>query len=325
MSRHVLITGGAGCIGSDLAEVLHERGERVTVFDNLSSGRREHIENLLASPRFRFIQADMLDTAALEAALAGVDRVWHLAANPDVKFTPGDATDKDLQQNTIATYNLLNAMQKQGIRELAFSSTSAVYGICEKLPISEEQAPRPISLYGASKLACEALIGAFQNLFEMRCWIFRFANIVGSKVRSRGRTVIGDFIFRLRENPRMLKILGNGKQAKSYLLSSECVDAMVHCVEHAPGNLKYFNLGSNDYLTVTRIADMVVEALGLSLVPYEYTGTEGGWPGDVPRFLLDVSAVNALGWKPQRNSEQAVKFAIDSALAALAQEGKGNQ
>ena len=223
MIQNVLITGGAGCIGSDLAEVLVRRGDHVLVLDNLSSGRFEHIEPLLASPNFRFVQADMLDAAALDAAVCGVQRVWHLAANPDVKFTPGDATDKDLQQNTLATYNLLEAMRRHQVKELAFSSTSAVYGICEKLPISEEQAPRPISLYGASKLACEALIGAFQNLFDMRCWVFRFANIVGSKVRSRGRTVIGDFIHKLQENPSTLKILGNGKQAKSYLLSSECV------------------------------------------------------------------------------------------------------
>lgn len=313
--RSVLVTGGAGCIGSDLATTLVERGDEVIVFDNLSSGRREHIEPLLARSNFRFVEGDMLDRAALGNVVRECDMVWHLAANPDVKYSPGDPTDRDLQQNTLATYYLLEAMREHDVRRLAFSSTSAVYGVCERLPINEEQAPRPISLYGASKLACEALIGAFQNLFDMQVWMFRFANIVGPKVRSRGRTVIGDFLHRLRQDPSKLLILGNGRQAKSYLLSEECVAGMMTCVDRAEGKLNVFNLGSRDWLTVNRIADLVVEALGLTNVQYEYTGTEGGWPGDVPRFLLDVSAVEKLGWQPRHSSEEAVRQAIASALA----------
>ncbi|HEV3255469.1 MAG TPA: NAD-dependent epimerase/dehydratase family protein [Gemmataceae bacterium] len=310
----ILITGGAGCIGSDLAEVLVARGQDVTVFDNLSSGKKEHIEALLGRPNFRFIEADLLDPAALDAGVSGQDMVYHLAANPDVKFVAGEATDKDLRQNTLATYHLLEAMRRHGVRQLAFASTSAVYGITDRLPITESQPCRPISLYGASKLACEALISAFQNLFDMRCWVFRFANIVGSKVRKNGRTVIADFIDKLRNNPRRLDILGNGKQAKSYLASSECVAGMLHAVEHAEEDLSVYNLGCDDWLTVKRIADMVVEALGLSDVCYHYSGTEGGWPGDVPRFRLDVTAVNRLGWKAQHNSEAAVAEAIRATL-----------
>jgi UDP-glucose 4-epimerase len=235
MTQHVLITGGAGCIGSDLAAALLDRGCHVTVVDNLSSGKREHVADLLRRPGFRFIEGDLLDPATLDAAFNGVEMVYHLAANPDVKFVPGDPTDKDLRQNTICTYNVLESMRRHGVRRLAFSSTSAIYGICERQPIAEDQAPHPISLYGATKLSCEAMIGAFQHLFGMDCWIFRFANVVGPKVRKRGRTVIGDFIDKLRRDPTRLQVLGNGRQAKSYLLAEECVAAMLGGRRHGPG------------------------------------------------------------------------------------------
>lgn len=323
-SQRILITGGAGCIGSDLAQELVNDGHQVVVLDNLSSGRREHIEPLLDYENFRFIEGDLLDQSSLDSAFDSVEMVFHLAANPDVKFTPGDPTDKDLKQNTLATYAVLETMRRHGVKRLAFSSTSAVYGICEKQPIDEQQAPQPISLYGASKLACEGLIRSFGHLFEMQCWVFRFANIVGPKVRTRGRTVIADFAHKLLADPSCLPILGNGKQAKSYLRSDECVAAMLHAIEHADGPLNIFNLGCHDSITVDRIADLVVEAMGLSEVRFEYTGTEGGWAGDVPRFLLDVSAINQLGWKSQRNSEQAIRYAIDSTVRSI-QDAASNQ
>jgi UDP-glucose 4-epimerase len=312
----MLVTGGAGCIGSDLAEALIARGAQVVVLDNLSSGKLEHISPMQNLPGFKFIEGDMEDPAVVDSAVKGVDMVWHLAANPDVKFVEGDPTDKDLKQNTLCTYNVLEAMRRHGVRKLAFASTSAVYGICPTQPIPESAPfPFPISLYGATKLGCESLISAFQNLFHMHCWIFRFANIVGPKVRKKGRTVIGDFILRLRENPQTLRILGDGKQAKSYLLSEECVEAMLFAVDRAPSPLSVFNLGCDDSLSVTRIADLVVEAMELKNVAYEFTGGEGGWPGDVPRFRLDVSAINALGWTARNNSLQAVQSAIRSSLA----------
>lgn len=308
------MTGGAGCIGSDLCQALIGRGDQVIALDNLSSGKIEHIEGL-KGPSFRFVEGDLLDAGLINRCLEGVEMVYHLAANPDVKFVEGDPTDKDLQQNTICTYNVLEAMRRHGVRKLAFSSTSAVYGISDGLPIAEDRPfPIPISLYGATKLGCEALITAFQNLFGFECWIFRFANIVGPKVRKKGRTVIGDFIDRLRKDPSKLLILGNGKQAKSYLLSSECVEAMLYAVEHSRHSLNIFNLGCPDQLEVRRIADMVVEAMGLKGVQYEYTGGEGGWPGDVPRFRLDVRRINELGWRARHNSEQAVRISIESSL-----------
>jgi UDP-glucose 4-epimerase len=208
-------------------------------------------------------------------------------------------------------------MRCHGVKRLAFASTSAIYGISTRFPIPEN-APltMPISLYGATKLSCEAMISAFQRLFSMQCWILRLANIVGPKSRQRGCTVVSDFIRKLRENPHRLKILGNGKQAKSYLLSSECVEAILFAVEHAREPMNIFNVGCDDWLPVSRIAELVVEAMGLGEVEFDYGGTDSGWPGDVPRFLLDVSAINHLGWKARHNSEKAVRVAICATLAA---------
>jgi UDP-glucose 4-epimerase len=311
----MLVTGGAGCIGSDLAQALVDRGNHVRVVDNLSSGKSEHIAPLRGHPAFEFVEGDLEHPAQVDAVMSGVDMVYHLAANPDVKFIAEDPTDKDLRQNTICTYNVLESMRKHDVRRLVFASTSAVYGISPVQPIPESAFfPQPISLYGATKLACEAMISAFRNLFDMQCWIFRFANVVGPKVRKTGRTVIGDFIVRLRENPEKLVILGDGKQAKSYLLSDECVSAMLFAVEHAKEPLNVYNLGCDDWLQVTDIADMVVSAMGLRGVTYEFTGGAGGWPGDVPRFRLDVSAIKRLGWKAELNSAQAVESAIESTL-----------
>jgi UDP-glucose 4-epimerase len=313
-----LVTGGAGCIGSDLAEALIKRGDRVVVADNLSSGKIEHIASLQGRADFEFLEGDLENFDFTLGAIRGVDIVYHLAANPDVKFVEGDPTDKDLRQNTICTYNVLEAMRLSGVKKLVFSSTSAVYGVSPVQPIPESAfLPEPISLYGATKLGCEALISAFRNLFQFECWIFRFANIVGPKVRKKGGTVIGDFIARLRENPRRLKILGDGNQAKSYLLSEECVEAMLFSIELPEAALNIYNLGCNDHLQVTRIAGLVVEAMGLENVEYEFTGGEGGWPGDVPRFLLDVHKINRLGWRARHTSEEAVRIAIRSALAHM--------
>jgi UDP-glucose 4-epimerase len=314
MSEKILVTGGAGCIGSDLVDALLARGHDVTVIDNLSSGRIEHLAHALENPHFRLVEGDLLDRSLVDSCMAGIGAVYHLAANPDVKFVPGDPTDKDLTQNVLCTYNVLESMRLSGVRRFAFSSSSAVYGISARQPISEDNSMRPISLYGATKLSCEALASAFQNLFGFDCWIFRFANIVGPKVRKKGQTVIGDFVDALRRDPTRLRILGNGLQAKSYLLSEECVEAMLFAVEHAPPGFNVFNLGCSDSLEVRRIAQMVVAAMGLRDVEFEYTGGEGGWPGDVPRFTLDVGAINKLGWQARRTSEEAVSIAIRATI-----------
>jgi UDP-glucose 4-epimerase len=321
MRDRILVTGGAGCIGSDLVGRLLHRGDAVTVLDNLSSGKLEHIQPYLTRPGFRFIEGDLLEFNSVLEAVSGTSIVYHLAANPDVKYADGDPTDRDLKQNTIGTYHVLEAMRQRGVRRLVFASTSAVYGPSELQPIPEDRACRPISLYGATKLACEAMICAFHSLFGMDCWVFRFANIVGHKVRKTGRTVIGDFITKLRRDATRLQILGNGLQAKSYLLSEECVDAMLFAVDQAPSGLRILNLGCDDNLSVRRIADLIVESMRLRDVKYEFTGGEGGWPGDVPRFVLDVRAINGLGWKAKHTSEQAVALAIRFTLGEPSEAG----
>ena len=301
-----LVTGGAGCIGSEVVDKLLKRG-KVIVVDNLSSGKIEHIEKFLDNKDFRLVEAD-ITSDDLTGHLDGVDMVFHLAANPDIKFSAGDRTDKDLNQNTIATYNVLDAMQKTGVKKIAFSSSSVVYGKADRIPTPENYGPlKPTSLYGASKLACEALVSAYCNMFGMQGWIFRFANIVGDKSRKKGRTVVSDFIFKLRNDPTHLEILGDGRQSKSYLLVDECVDGMIFAVDHSNDPVNIFNLGTKDAITVDEIAKIVINEMGLKNVKISHTGSSGGWPGDITNFLLDVTKLEKLGWSSRHNSAESVR------------------
>jgi len=313
---NIMVTGGAGCIGSELVGRLLKEESNVVVYDNLSSGKLEHISPFMKNKKFKFIEADVLDKNTLLKSMKGIDIVFHLAANPDIKFSAGDATDKDMKQNTIATYNVLEAMRLNDIKKIVFSSTSAVYGEAEKIPTPENYAPLiPISLYGASKLACEALISAFCHMFGIQAWILRFANIVGGKSRKTGTTVISDFILKLKKNPKALEILGNGKQSKPYLLNEECVEAILFAVKNASKQVNLFNLGPGDSVSVNEIAEIVVKELGLKNVKFVYTGGVRGWKGDVPRGLLEVSKINKLGWKAKKSSKEAVKIAATALIS----------
>ncbi|MFA4820524.1 MAG: NAD-dependent epimerase/dehydratase family protein [Candidatus Aenigmatarchaeota archaeon] len=306
---NVVVTGGAGCIGSELVKELL-KNHKVTVLDNLSSGKNEHIQEFTTNSDFHFVEGDLLNREVLEEATKGKDMVFHLAANPDIKFIPGERTDKDLQQNTIATYNVLDAMQKNNVKKIAFSSSSVVYGKASKMPTPEDYGPlKPTSLYGASKVACEGLISAYCHMFDMQAWIFRFANIVGDKSRKKGRTVISDFIFKLKENPKELEILGDGNQSKSYMLVDDCVAGMLFAIEHASDKVNIFNLSTTDSITVDKIAEIVIKEMQLKNVKLKYTGSAGGWPGDITNFLLDVSKLKRLGWATKYSSEEAVRMA----------------
>jgi UDP-glucose 4-epimerase len=309
-----LITGGAGCIGSELVGELLRQGTNCIVYDNFSSGKREHLEPLAHDQRLQVVEGDVLDLELLTSTMQGVDFVWHFAANPDVRYKDGDPTDRDLRQNTIGTYHVLESMRLNGVKDLAYASTSAVYGICKSLPIPENHPLVPISLYGASKAACETLIASFGNMFGVRGRVFRLANIVGAKTRKNGTTVITDFVRKLRENPRKLEILGNGRQTKSYLLVSDCVEAMIFAIHRTCGVFDVYNLGPSDAISVNCIADIVVREMNLGQVEYGYTGTEGGWLGDVPAFELDVSALKRLGWEARCRSEEAVTTAVREML-----------
>lgn len=314
----VLVTGGAGFIGSHLVERLLVEYD-VTVIDNFSSGCRHHIEPHLTDPHFHLIEADLLRCCGLDEVVRGMDMIYHLAANPDVKLGAAD-TRVHLEQNVLATHRLLEAMRLAGAKKIAFTSTSTVYGEAAQIPTQEDYGPLlPISLYGASKLACEALISSYCHTFDMHSWIYRFANIVGER-GTHG--VIVDFIKKLRNNPTELEILGSGDQRKSYLDVRECVDAMLFCVSGSDERVNVFNIGSEDTLDVRGIAEIIVGLMGLSEVVYRFTGgIEGrGWRGDVRVMQLSIDRIKRLGWRPRSGSADAVEAA---SRALLAVEGSG--
>jgi UDP-glucose 4-epimerase len=309
----VFITGGAGFIGSHLVDTLIKQNHSVTVYDNLSSGNRQFIQQHLKSPEFQFIHADLLDLKRVVKEIKNHEVVFHLAANPHVRLGEKQ-TDLDLNQGIVATYNILEAMRQHSISQIVFSSSSVVYGETKEQTLPETYGPTlPISLYGAGKLGAEGLITAFCGTFDFHAWIYRFANVVGAR-GTHG--VIVDFIEKLRKNPHELEILGDGRQRKPYLDVGDCVGGILYGYTHAHDQINLFNLSCNTTTTVTRIAQMVVEEMGLSNVTFAYTGGVRGWKGDVPYFQLDAGRINRLGWKATMSSDEAVRKAIRSVLDA---------
>ncbi|MGQ9587250.1 MAG: NAD-dependent epimerase/dehydratase family protein [Thermoplasmata archaeon] len=299
------VTGGAGFIGSFVVDRFAGRNG-VTVYDNLSTGKEEFISQHLGNPFFRLVKADLLDIATLNKEMRGHDSVWHMAANPDIRKGT-ESTMVDLEQNTIATYNTLECARRNDVKTLVFSSTSTIYGRAKVLPTPEDYGPcLPISLYGASKLACEGLVSAFAELYGIKAWIYRFANIVGHR-STHG--ILYDLVQKLNRNRKVLEVLGDGRQAKSYMLVEECVDGMVYGFKHAKDRVNYFNLGAEDQITVKRIVEILLQEAHLRNVKVKYTGGESGWKGDVPRFLLSTKKMAKLGWKPKHSSEEAVREA----------------
>lgn len=288
------VTGGAGFIGSNLVDRLLQRGDEVVAYDNLSTGMNEFLVEARKSPRFSFVKGDVLEEAALARAMKGADVVFHLAANADVRFGTQHPR-KDLEQNTIATYNVLEAMRANGVKRIAFSSTGSVYGEAAVVP-TPETCPFPVqtSLYGASKLAGEGLISAYCEGFGFQGWIFRFVSILGERY-THGH--VFDFYKQLLENPRELAVLGNGKQRKSYLYIQDCLSAMFTALEKAEDKVNVFNLGTGEYCEVDDSIGWITESLGLS--PNRvYAGGDRGWIGDNPFIFLDTAKIRALGWKP---------------------------
>jgi UDP-glucose 4-epimerase len=289
-----LVTGAAGFIGSTLVDRLLAAGYTVVGFDNFSTGRESFLHDALRSPGFRFVRGDLLDAAAIVAAMDGVDVVFHLAANADVRFGTDHPT-RDLEQNTICTSNVLEAMRITGTKRIVFSSTGAVYGEAKVFP-TPENAPFPVqtSLYGASKLACEGLISAYCEGFGFTAYIFRFVSILGERY-THGH--IYDFYHQLLADPTRLKVLGNGRQRKSYLYVQDCLNAIFIALEKAGGKVSVFNLGTDEYCEVNDSISWIVEHLGLT-PDFEYTGGERGWVGDSPFIFLDCERIRSLGWKP---------------------------
>jgi len=304
------VTGGAGFIGSHLVDKLITQGHEVTVFDDLSSGKKEFISHHYDNEHFLFIKADLINKNRVEKEIKGHDVVFHIAANPDVRSGADDPSiaEKDIK----TTYNLLDAMRTQNIKKIIFSSSSVIYGETPEKPLPENYGPLlPISVYGAAKLAGEGLISSFAHTFDMKAWIYRFANVVGIR-GTHG--VIVDFINKLQKNPHELEILGDGQQKKPYLYVTECVDGMLYGFNHANDQINVFNLGVNSTTQVTRIGELVVEEMGLDNVTFNYTGGKRGWKGDVPHFQFDITKIGNLGWKPTLSSDEAVRKAIKDVL-----------
>jgi UDP-glucose 4-epimerase len=296
------VTGGAGFIGSSLVDRLLSDGNHVTAYDNFSTGQTEFLAQATRNDRFRLVKGDILDLPALTSAMPGSEVIFHLAANADVRFGP-DHPGKDLEQNTIGTFNVLEAMRVNGARRIAFSSTGSIYGEPEVFPTPED-APLPVqtSLYGASKLAGEGLIEAFCSSFGFQAYIFRFVSILGERY-SHGH--VFDFYKQLQAHPDRLDVLGNGKQRKSYLSVQDCLDAMLLAVAKSSNSVNIYNLGADEYVEVDDSVDWICECLGVS-PRRAYAGGDRGWVGDSPFIFLDCSRMRALGWAPRSSIRDGV-------------------
>jgi UDP-glucose 4-epimerase len=306
LSRPAVVTGGAGAIGSVLVRRLLDRGTPVVVLDNFSSGRREHLPDPATSPGLTVRSVDLRHLTEFLDACRGAGSVWHLAANPDIRLGTKVPT-LDLEHGTIATSNVLEAARLGDVPHVLFSSSSVVYGFPKRFPTPEDYGPLfPESLYGASKLASEALLSAYTGCFGLTTTIFRFANIIGP-VMTHG--VIFDFFEKLRNDPSRLEVLGDGTQSKSYLRVEDCVDAMLVGGSGASASVEAFNLGTPDRTSVREIAEKVVASLGGG-ARIDYVGGARGWPGDIPQQHLAIDRILALGWKPRWSSAEAVDQTI---------------
>lgn len=302
-----LVTGSAGFIGSNLTDRLLQAGNFVRGFDNLSSGRIEFLADARGSSSFEFCEGDILDLPQLKVAMAGIDTVFHLSANADVRRGP-EHPRKDLEQNTIGTANVLEVMRWCGVRRIVFASTGSVYGEPTVFPTPED-APFPLqtSLYGASKLAAEAMISAYCEAFEMQSWIFRFVSILGERY-THGH--VFDFYGQLIKHPESLNVLGNGKQRKSYLYVQDCLDAILLALTKAGGIVNIFNLGTDEYCAVDDSIQWISACLNVNPERI-YSGGERGWVGDSPFIFLDCSRIRSLGWLPRFSIQAAVERTVE--------------
>ncbi len=309
---NVVVTGGAGFIGSTLVDRLIQAGHHVTVVDNLSGGDRSFLAHHARSKRFRLVVEDVRNTKALSRALGPkVELVYHLAANADIALGVEDPT-LDFEHSIVATFSLLQAMRHHGIKRLVYTSGSGVYGDRGRTFLSESHGPlEPVSMYGASKLGAEGLISAFVHLFGMQAWVFRPANIIGPR-STHG--VVFDFMRKLQKNPKQLAILGDGKQSKAYLHVDDVIDALLLVQKKTKEPLSFFNLSSRSFISVNRIADLVISGMGLGPVKRTHTPGKVGWKGDVPVIRLTGTRLTKLGWKPKYDSAQAVTATVKALL-----------
>lgn len=316
MNSKLLVTGGAGFIGSHLVDSLVGSHETVISFDNLSSGSRKNLSESISNPNHKLIQSDLKDLKSVTKTLKDVDIVYHLAANPEIRDVDPNS---HFQENQIATFNLLEGMRKGSAKKIVFASTSTIYGEASTQPTPEDYGPLiPISTYGASKLACESLICAYAYTYGMRGIILRLGNTIGAR---SNHGVIVDFIKKLRKNHDSLEILGDGSQIKSYIHVTDCISAISLIIERFAqfnNRVEIFNVSSFDKITVRRIAELVLEATGSKARVQTTGGIDGGrgWMGDVKSMQLSINKLQAIGWTPKYNSEEAVRRSISELMDA---------
>ncbi len=308
---NILVTGGAGFIGSHLCDALIARGHQLTVVDDLSLGRPENIKHLDGNPSFHFYREDVNDQKEMRRIYASEkpEMVYHLAANSDIQKGGKDPL-VDFRKTFFTTFNTLQMMKDYGVKKFFFASTSAIYGETYDV-LNEDYGPlKPVSNYGAGKLASEGFISAFSSTYGIQTWITRFPNVVGERFT---HGVIYDFIHKLQKNPHELEVLGNGEQCKPYVYVKDLVDGILYVIDHADEPYNVYMLGSDSRTKVKEIAAMVIEEMGLD-AQIRYTGGDRGWVGDVPEFRYDLTKVNNLGWKAPHNSNDSVRLAIQKAL-----------
>ncbi len=311
----VLVTGGAGFIGSHLVDRLVREGYEVKVIDNLSSGRIENIKHHIDAGKIELIIGDLKDPETALKAVEEADVVFHFAANPEVRVSTTNP-DVHFNENVVATFNLLEAMRKKNIKELVFASSSSVYGEPDEIPIEENVPIKPVSVYGASKAACEALIHAYSKLYGVKAVVLRYANVIGPRLR---HGVIWDFVNKLLRNPAELEILGDGKQVRSYIYINDAVEATITAWKKTEASYEAYNIASEDWITVDEVAEEVIKAMGLSNVKKVYKPVLHGvgWPGDVKRIALKIDKIKKQGFKPAMNSREAVRTTVRKLLEEI--------
>lgn len=308
---NILVAGGAGFIGSHLCDALLFKNNTVIVADKLIMGSK-NIEHLSQNTNFKFYEMELADQDNVDKLFGDnkIDIVYHMAANSDIQKSAND-TSIDFNDTLLTTRVLLESMRKNNVKNIFFASTSAVYGEMPDIVLNEETGGlKPVSYYGGAKLASEALISSYVSMCDMNAVIFRFPNVIGPRLT---HGVVYDFVKKLRNNPKELEILGNGTQCKPYIYVTDLVNAIVKLTEQFEPGVDVFNISvMSEGTSVTHIAEIVVDVLGLSDVEFKYTGGDRGWKGDVPRFKYDISKVLATGWKPEYTSDEAIRKAAQS-------------
>lgn len=308
----VLVTGGAGFIGSHLCNALIDRGYRVWCVDNFYLGKESNIEHLKKNHKFHFHKLNVLDRTAMDTLFskANFDMVFHLAANSDIKRGSADHS-VDLNLNFLTTIEILEAMLRYRVKKIFFACTSAIFGKAKEMLYEDYGPLRPISFYGASKLAAEAFISVFVEHYDFKAWVLRFPNVVGDRCT---HGVVHDFIMQLKRNPKRLVVLGDGTQSKPYLHVRDLIKGILMVFDKSSDSLAVYHVGNEDSISVRKIAHIVVREMGLSRVAIEYTGGKIGWIGDISSFSYDSSKIKMLGFKPKYNSTQAIHMAVRQIL-----------